>query len=55
VKQVVQVIVFIITIFIGWLIFDFVKHKKLTKENTLTALIAAVVAGVAYYVLFGLF
>ncbi|WP_169819173.1 hypothetical protein [Anaerobacillus arseniciselenatis] len=51
----VQVIVFIFTIFIGWFMFDLVKHKKIIKENVLTALIAAIVAGAAYYVLFVLF
>lgn len=51
----IQVVVFILTIFIGWVIFDFVKHKKLIKENVFTALISAIVAGIAYYVLFGIF
>ncbi|WP_196121204.1 hypothetical protein [Anaerobacillus alkaliphilus] len=51
----IQVLVFIFTIFVGWLIFDFVKHKKLQKENVLTALISAIVAGVAYYVLYWVF
>lgn len=51
----VQVIVLVFTVFVGWVILDFVKHKKFSKENILTALISAIVAGVAYYVLFGIF
>ena len=51
----VQIFVFTLTIFIGWVIFDYVKQKKFTKENIVTALVSAVVAGVAYYVLFWLF
>ncbi|WNF36323.1 hypothetical protein RJD24_18030 [Bacillaceae bacterium IKA-2] len=50
-----QVIVLIFTIFAGWLIFDFVKHKKFNKENVFTAFITALIAGVAYYVLYWLF
>ena len=51
----VQIIVFIFTIFIGWLIFDYVKHKKITKENVLTAFISGIVAGVVYYILYWVF
>ncbi|WP_179295611.1 hypothetical protein [Bacillus sp. FJAT-45350] len=44
-------IIFAITIFIGWLIFDFVKHKKLTKELVIGALIVAIIAGLGWFVL----
>ncbi|WP_169823070.1 hypothetical protein [Anaerobacillus alkalilacustris] len=50
----VQVTVLMVTIFVGWLLLDFVKHKKLTKENVLSAGISGVVAGGLYYLLFGL-
>ncbi|QOY38795.1 hypothetical protein AWH56_012060 [Anaerobacillus isosaccharinicus] len=54
-EAMVQIIVFIFTIFIGWLIFDFVKQKKITKENVLTAFISGIVAGVVYYILYWVF
>ncbi|WP_169824071.1 hypothetical protein [Anaerobacillus alkalidiazotrophicus] len=51
----VQVTVLMVTIFVGWLLLDFTKHKKLTKENVLSALISGFIAGAVYYFLFGLF
>ncbi|WP_216830959.1 hypothetical protein [Alkalihalobacterium elongatum] len=44
-------LLFAIAIFFGWIIFDFVKHKKFTKENVLSALIVAVIAGVAWAII----
>ncbi|ADU31615.1 hypothetical protein [Evansella cellulosilytica] len=50
-----EAIVFAITIFIGWVIFDAVKHKKVIKENVFSGLVAAIVAGIVWYVLFIIF
>jgi TRAP-type C4-dicarboxylate transport system permease small subunit len=52
---VIGILVFIFTIFIGWIIFDFVKHKQIKKENVLTAFVSAVIAGVVYYILYWVF
>ncbi|MCR6107792.1 hypothetical protein HXA34_15915 [Salipaludibacillus agaradhaerens] len=51
----IQALIFTITIFIGWLIFDAIKHKKLLKENIISGLLTAVVAGVFWYILFIVF
>ncbi|WP_179298875.1 hypothetical protein [Evansella halocellulosilytica] len=48
-------ITFAITIFIGWVIFDAVKHKKVIKENVWAGLIAAIFAGIVWYILFVIF
>ena len=48
-------IVFTITIFFGWVIFDLVKHKKIIKENVWAGLFAAIVAGVVWYIFFIIF
>lgn len=53
--QVFQAIVFAITIFFGWVIFDFIKHKKIIKENVMAGLFTAVIAGVFWYILFVIF
>ncbi|WP_198520810.1 hypothetical protein [Alteribacter populi] len=51
----IQSIIFAITIFIGWVIFDGIKHRKIIKENVLAGLAAAIVAGIAWYILFIIF
>ncbi|MDG5790099.1 hypothetical protein QA612_21900 [Evansella sp. AB-P1] len=50
-----QAIIFAITIFIGWIVFDAVKNKKVIKENVLSGLITALIAGIAWYILFIIF
>ncbi len=50
-----EAIIFAIAIFFGWLIFDFVKHKKLTVELVVGAFIVAVVAGFGWFILDVLF
>ncbi|MET3506958.1 hypothetical protein [Halalkalibacter oceani] len=47
----VSAIVFAFAIFCGWLIVDIVKQRKLTLENVLSSLVAAVIAGLAWWVL----
>ncbi|WP_332634251.1 hypothetical protein [Halalkalibacter flavus] len=44
-------IVFAFSIFCGWLIFDVVKHRKLTLESLVSSLVIAVVAGVFWWIL----
>ncbi|MDQ0255856.1 hypothetical protein J2S74_003240 [Evansella vedderi] len=51
----VEAIIFAITIFIGWVIFDTVKHKRVIKENVWSGLVTAIVAGVFWYILFVVF
>ncbi len=48
-------VVFGITMFIGWIIFDAIKHKQVIKENVISGFIASIVAGVAWYILFIIF
>ncbi|WP_201745328.1 hypothetical protein [Alteribacter lacisalsi] len=50
-----QAIIFAITMFIGWLIFDAIKHKKIIKENVLAGAFAGVIAGIVWYILFVIF
>lgn len=45
------VIFFMLAIFSGWVIFDFVKHKKLIKENVISAFVASIIAGIVWYIL----
>ncbi|MFC4737714.1 hypothetical protein ACFO4L_14005 [Bacillus daqingensis] len=47
--------IFTITMFIGWTLFDYIKHKKLMKENVISGLIASIVAGIVWYILFVIF
>ncbi|MDE5415722.1 MAG: hypothetical protein LPK26_11660 [Bacillaceae bacterium] len=47
----VEALLFGIAIFFGWVIFDFVKHKKFSKENILSALVVGVIGGVAWYII----
>lgn len=47
--------IFTITMFIGWTIFDYIKHRKLIKENIVSGFVASVVAGIAWYILFIIF
>jgi hypothetical protein len=47
--------IFAVTMFVGWTIFDLVKHKKIMKENVISGLVAAVTAGIAWYILFVIF
>ena len=51
----VEVLIFAVTVFSGWLLLDYVKHKKLTKENVASAAVSGAIAGVAWYVLFVIF
>ncbi|SDZ49011.1 hypothetical protein SAMN05421736_11492 [Evansella caseinilytica] len=51
----IQAIVFAITIFVGWIMFDAIKHKKFIQENIWSGLITAVIAGAVWYVLFIVF
>ncbi|MCD8510284.1 MAG: hypothetical protein LRY73_10700 [Bacillus sp. (in: Bacteria)] len=51
----VEAIIFAITIFFGWVIFDTVKNKKLIKENIWAGLVTAIVAGLIWYILFIVF
>ncbi|WP_332695674.1 hypothetical protein [Halalkalibacter lacteus] len=44
-------IIFAFSIFCGWLIFDIVKHRKVTLEIVLSSFIVAVVAGVLWWLL----
>ncbi|MFC0559541.1 hypothetical protein [Halalkalibacter alkalisediminis] len=44
-------IVFAFAIFCGWLVFDIVKHKKITLESVLSSLVVAVVAGIFWWIL----
>lgn len=48
-------LIFAVTMFIGWTIFDYIKHKKLIKENVVSGLAASIVAGVVWYILFVIF
>ncbi|MFA9560236.1 hypothetical protein ACERII_23235 [Evansella sp. AB-rgal1] len=50
-----QALIFAITIFIGWVIFDAVKHKKIIKENIFSGLITSIIAGFVWYILFIIF
>ncbi|WP_171051808.1 hypothetical protein [Alteribacter natronophilus] len=50
-----QAVIFAITMFIGWVIFDAIKHKKFIKENILAGAIAGIIAGVVWYILFVIF
>lgn len=47
--------IFTMTMFIGWTLFDFMKHKKFIKENIISGFVASVVAGIAWYILFVIF
>ncbi|CAM3840732.1 hypothetical protein [Alkalicoccus chagannorensis] len=51
----IEAVIFALTIFIGWTMFDWVKHKKIIKENVVSGFVTAVVAGAAWYILFILF
>ncbi|MBU8905349.1 hypothetical protein [Desertibacillus haloalkaliphilus] len=51
----VESIVFAFTVFVGWVIFDFTKHKKLMKEQVLGALVVGLIAGAGWYLLGVLF
>ncbi|GEL08701.1 hypothetical protein [Salisediminibacterium halotolerans] len=51
----VQAFIFAVTIFLGWIIFDGIKHKKILKENVFAGLITGVTAGVFWYILFIIF
>ncbi|GAE28061.1 hypothetical protein JCM9140_4250 [Halalkalibacter wakoensis JCM 9140] len=44
-------ITFAFSIFCGWLIFDFVKHRKFTKESVASSLVIAIVAGLFWWIL----
>ncbi|WP_416151729.1 hypothetical protein ACM26V_12455 [Salipaludibacillus sp. HK11] len=48
-------VVFAITMFIGWIVFDAIKHKKVIKENVISGFVASIVAGFAWYILFIIF
>jgi hypothetical protein len=50
-----QAVIFAITMFIGWIIFDAIKHKKIIKENIISGFFAAIVAGFFWYILFIIF
>lgn len=50
----VEAISFALAVFIGWVIFDFVKHKQFKKEHVLSALTIGIIAGIGWFVL-GLF
>ena len=51
----VQAMIFAITIFIGWVIFDGIKHRRIIKENVLAGLVTGVTAGLFWYILFVIF
>jgi hypothetical protein len=44
-------IIFAFAIFCGWLVFDVVKHRKITIEMVLSSFVVAVVAGVVWWLL----
>ncbi|GAE36722.1 hypothetical protein [Halalkalibacter akibai] len=44
-------IIFAFAIFCGWLVFDIVKHRKLTFEMVLSSMIVAVLAGLLWLIL----
>lgn len=46
-----EAISFSLAVFVGWLVLDFVKHKRITKINIFVALLNGIIAGVAWYVL----
>lgn len=50
-----QAIIFAITIFIGWVIFDGIKHKKVHRDNVIAGFITAIIAGAVWYLLFVIF
>lgn len=47
----VEAITFALAIFFGWFLFDVVKEKRVTKENLLSSLLLALIAGVGWYVI----
>ncbi|QKS72159.1 hypothetical protein FLK61_36500 [Paenalkalicoccus suaedae] len=51
----IEAFIFACTMFIGWTIFDYIKHKKFMKENVLSGLVVGVIAGIAWYILFIIF
>ncbi|WP_209124001.1 hypothetical protein [Alkalihalobacillus sp. BA299] len=44
-------LIFGIAIFFVWIIFDFVKYKKFSKENILSALVVGVIGSMAWYII----
>ncbi|WP_169917360.1 hypothetical protein [Alkalihalobacterium alkalinitrilicum] len=40
-----------IAICFGWIIFDFVKHKKFSKENILSAFMVGIIGGGTWYLI----
>ncbi|ADH98715.1 hypothetical protein [Salisediminibacterium selenitireducens] len=51
----IQALIFTVTIFIGWVIFDGIKHRKIHMENVWAGLVTAVIAGIVWYILFVIF
>ncbi|WP_181186282.1 hypothetical protein [Alkalicoccus urumqiensis] len=48
-------LIFTLTMFVGWIIFDGIKHREIRKENVVSGLAAAIAAGVFWYILFVVF
>ncbi|MCM2675429.1 hypothetical protein [Alkalicoccobacillus plakortidis] len=44
-------IIFGVAIFLGWIILDVVKHKKLQLETVVTSLVAGIVGAVFWFIL----
>ncbi|MFB5664268.1 hypothetical protein [Alteribacillus sp. HJP-4] len=47
----VQAIIFGIAIFIGWIVMDVTKEKRLRKEKAAESLIAGIVGGMGWFLL----
>ncbi|ARK31878.1 hypothetical protein [Halalkalibacter krulwichiae] len=47
----ISTIVFAFAIFCGWLVFDFVKHRKITMEMVISSFVIAVAAGILWWLL----
>ncbi|MDQ0206558.1 hypothetical protein [Alkalicoccobacillus murimartini] len=48
-------IIFGVAIFLGWIILDVVKHKKLQMETIVTSLVAGFVGAIFWFLLEWLF
>ncbi|TWI52955.1 hypothetical protein [Halalkalibacter nanhaiisediminis] len=49
--QLTSTLIFAFAIFCGWLVFDIVKHRKLTLENVMSSLVVAVIAGIVWWLM----
>ncbi|WP_017726435.1 hypothetical protein [Halalkalibacterium ligniniphilum] len=47
----IDALVFAFAMFCGWVVFDTVKHRRLSLEIVMSALVVAVIAGIGWLLL----